>query len=137
MAKHSDLIYDVGFHSGEDTVFYLKKGFRVVAFEAHPRLAEKGRAMFADAAREGRFTMVEGAIISVEEWVAGRREVTFYVNDAQDVWGTTQSDWAARNARGGTTSSATTVAAVDFVDCLRTYGVPLPSGYKSNNFNWL
>ena len=43
MAKHADLIYDVGFHHGEDTAYYLKKGFRVVAFEAHPRLAEKGR----------------------------------------------------------------------------------------------
>jgi hypothetical protein len=41
-------MYDVGFHRGEDTAFYLKKGFCVVAFEAHPRLAEKGRAMFAD-----------------------------------------------------------------------------------------
>jgi hypothetical protein len=48
MAKHADLMYDVGFHRGEDTAFYLKKGFCVVAFEAHPRLAEKGRAMFAD-----------------------------------------------------------------------------------------
>ena len=32
MAKHQDLIYDVGFQHGEDTAFYLKKGFRVVAF---------------------------------------------------------------------------------------------------------
>ena len=124
MAKHQDLIYDVGFHHGEDTAFYLKKGFRVVAFEAHPRLAEKGRAMFADAARDGRFTMVEGAIISPDEWVAGRREVTFYINDAQDGWGTTQPEWAARSARVGAASSAVTVAAVDFVNCLRTQGVP-------------
>lgn len=96
----------------------------MVAFEAHPRLAEKGRAMFADAARDGRFTMVEGAVISADEWAAGKRDVTFYMNDAQDVWGTTQPDWAARNARGGASSSAATVAAVDFVNCLRTHGVP-------------
>ncbi len=25
-----DLIYDVGMHTGEDTEFYLRKGFRVV-----------------------------------------------------------------------------------------------------------
>jgi hypothetical protein len=31
---HPDLIFDVGFHRGEDTDFYLKKGFRVVAVEA-------------------------------------------------------------------------------------------------------
>ena len=124
MAKHSDLIYDVGFHHGEDTAFYLKKGFRVVAFEAHPRLAEKGRELFADAARDGRFTMVEGAVIGADEWAAGKRDVTFYINGAQDVWGTTQPDWAARCARAGASSSAVTVAAVDFVSCLQNHGVP-------------
>lgn len=46
MAKHAELIYDVGFHRGEDTAFYLKKSFRVVAFEAHPRLAENGRSVY-------------------------------------------------------------------------------------------
>ena len=31
-----DLIFDVGFHKGEDTEFYLKKGFPVVAADANP-----------------------------------------------------------------------------------------------------
>ena len=124
MAKHQDLIYDVGFHHGEDTAFYLKKGFRVVAFEAHPRLAEKGRAMFADAARDGRFTMVEGAIISPDEWVAGRREVTFYVNDVLDTVGSTYQLWTDRFAKRGATTRRVSVVAVDFVDCLRILGVP-------------
>ena len=38
--KHPDLIYDIGQHTGEDTAFYLGKGFRVVAVEANPTLAE-------------------------------------------------------------------------------------------------
>jgi 16S rRNA A1518/A1519 N6-dimethyltransferase RsmA/KsgA/DIM1 with predicted DNA glycosylase/AP lyase activity len=42
--KHKDLIYDVGMHHGEDTEFYLRKGFRVVAFEADP---DKGQALSA------------------------------------------------------------------------------------------
>jgi len=124
MVKHADLIYDVGFHHGEDTAFYLKKGLRVVAFEAHPRLAEKGRAMFADAARDGRFTMVEGAVIGPDEWVAGRRELTFYVNDVFDMVGSTDQSWTDRFAKGGATTRRVSVAAVDFVDCLRTLGVP-------------
>ena len=36
--KHKDLIYDVGMHKGEDTEFYLRKGFRVIAIEADPDL---------------------------------------------------------------------------------------------------
>lgn len=43
----------------------------MVAFEAHPRLAEKGRELFADAARDGGFTVVEGVIISPDEWGPG------------------------------------------------------------------
>lgn len=26
--KHKDLVYDIGMHKGEDTEFYLRKGFR-------------------------------------------------------------------------------------------------------------
>ena len=124
MPKHADLVYDVGFHHGEDTAFYLKKGFRVVAFEAHPRLAAQGRAMFADAARDGRFTMVEGAVIGPDEWVAGRREITFYVNDVLDTVGSTDKSWTDRFAKCGATTRRVSVAALDFVDCLRTLGVP-------------
>ena len=35
-----NLIYDVGLHLGEDTEYYLKKGFRVIAFEANPELVD-------------------------------------------------------------------------------------------------
>lgn len=38
---NAQLIYDVGGHLGEDTDFYLKKGFKVVAIEANPGLAER------------------------------------------------------------------------------------------------
>lgn len=34
-----DLIFDIGANNGDDTAFYLKKGFRVVAIEADPALA--------------------------------------------------------------------------------------------------
>jgi FkbM family methyltransferase len=32
----TDLIFDVGAHNGNDTAYYLSRGFRVVAVEAHP-----------------------------------------------------------------------------------------------------
>ena len=41
--KHYDLIYDVGMHKGEDTEFYLSKGFKVVGFEADPDLTQYNR----------------------------------------------------------------------------------------------
>ena len=30
---HEDLIYDIGVHVGEDTDYYLRKGFRVVGID--------------------------------------------------------------------------------------------------------
>jgi hypothetical protein len=33
---NKNLIYDVGLYKEQDTDFYLKKGFQVVAFEANP-----------------------------------------------------------------------------------------------------
>ncbi len=62
MAYQSDLIFDIGLHRGEDTDFYLKKGFRVAAFEADPNLVAHCKARFRDAISEGRLQIVEGAI---------------------------------------------------------------------------
>ena len=50
--KHSNLIYDVGMNKGEETDFYLKKGFRVIGFEANPNLTESCRKRIKLAVRE-------------------------------------------------------------------------------------
>ncbi len=57
-----DLIYDVGFHHGEDTEFYLAKGFKVVAIEAHPGLYRAGLEKFADHIESGRLVLLNLAV---------------------------------------------------------------------------
>jgi hypothetical protein len=54
-----DLIYDVGMHSGEDTEFYLKKGFRVIAFEANSDLAASARSKFHDYIAKDKLVIVQ------------------------------------------------------------------------------
>ena len=61
--KHRDLIYDVGLNLGQDTDFYLKKGFRVIAFEADPDNVATCKKRFADAIESGQLIIVEGAIV--------------------------------------------------------------------------
>lgn len=39
-----ELIYDIGFHKGEDTLFYLLKGYNVVAVDADIELIEEGKS---------------------------------------------------------------------------------------------
>ena len=38
-----ELIYDIGFHKGEDTLFYLLKGYNVVAVDADIELLNSNR----------------------------------------------------------------------------------------------
>jgi len=122
--KHPDLIYDVGMHLGEDTEFYLRKGFRVVGFEADPRHVQLCRGRFAEAIADGRLILVEGAIVAGSALSAGQQRVAFYRNETLSVWGTANVEWADRNARRGATSSQIEVAAVDFGAALEANGIP-------------
>jgi FkbM family methyltransferase len=121
--KDPCLVFDVGLHHGQDTDFYLKKGFRVVAFEADPSNAAFCRERFADAMASGRLTIVEGAITE-DAARLGIENVKFYRNEDHSLWGSTSEDWAARNKVMGTTNETIAVAAVDFAKCIEEYGVP-------------
>lgn len=120
MAYQPDLIFDVGLHRGEDTDFYLKKGFRVVAFEADPDLVAHCKARFRDAIAEGRLQIVEGAIAPE---MAGEH-VAFYKNLQKSVWGTIDASWAERNEKSGARSVKVEVVRVDIVEAFLTLGVP-------------
>jgi len=58
----SDLIYDIGMHEGEDSKFYLAKGFRVVAVEADPLLCEQAADRLGQFIQSGQLTIVNRAI---------------------------------------------------------------------------
>jgi FkbM family methyltransferase len=122
--KHHDLIYDVGAHKGEDAEFYLRKGFRVVAFEADPDLIASCRGRLKEFVDNGLLTIIEGAIVGLDVITAGPKKVRFYKNCDNSVWGTVSSDWAERNARLGMSSSVIEVDAINFADVIREHGMP-------------
>ena len=115
----ADLVYDVGLHRGEDTAYYLKKGYRVVAFEANPELVAHCSRRFSDAIADGRLHIVEGAIAPPS---AGPT-VTFYRN-AMSIWGTIDDEWVTRNEKIGFGSTTVEVGRVDVADAFATHGVP-------------
>lgn len=115
----ADLVFDFGLHKGEDTHFYLAKGYRVVAFEADPKLAAACREQFADEIGAGRLTIMEGAVAPAS---AGD-EVVFYVSD-KSVWGTTDPDWVERNRRVGIEAHEIRARRVDLAAVLQQFGVP-------------
>lgn len=120
--KHPDLIFDVGLHTGEDTGFYLQKGFRVIAFEANPDLCNRCREQFRSEIESKQLILVEGAIQAGPP--SGDGKVRFYVNDTNSIWGTVLEDWSDRNSRLGTGSKVIEVPAVDFCQVIREYGMP-------------
>lgn len=90
MKPDPNLIFDIGMHVGEDTDFYLKKGFHVVAVEANPALAEAGAQRFADAIASGRLT-IENVCIGER---SGRAE--FYINNRHSEWSSTKETLGSR-----------------------------------------
>lgn len=124
VTKRGDLIYDVGMHMGEDTDYYLKKGFRVIGFEADPDLLKHCKNRFSKEIEDGRLVIVEGAIVDQRSEEIVTQTVKFYKNQNSTVWGTVSADWANRNEVLGTHNEIIEVNAVDFTECLRRYGIP-------------
>ena len=118
MREEEDLVFDVGAHVGDDSDFYLKLGFRVVAVEANPSLAARLKQRFAAEIDGGRYVLVDKAIGS------GHEEITFFVNRKTSVWGTADPSWALRNQRLGAESDEIRVPSVPFGELLQTYGCP-------------
>jgi hypothetical protein len=96
---HRDLIYDIGMHKGEDAEFYLRKGFRVIAFEADPDLVRSCRKRLGEFVDRRRLTIIEGAILDSDQIDAGQRRVQFYKNVDIPALGTVCADLAELNAR--------------------------------------
>jgi FkbM family methyltransferase len=123
-SKNEDLVYDVGMHEGEDTDYYLKKGFGVIGFEADPNLAAHCKSRFSDELGKGKLIVVEGAIAEVPSGKAKGTTIKFYKNKDNSVWGTVAGDWARRNEFLGTSNEIIDVPVVDFSECLEKYGIP-------------
>ena len=56
------LIYDAGMNNGDDTAYYLWRGFRVLAIEANPDLVAKAAMRFASEIETGRLRILNVGI---------------------------------------------------------------------------
>src|SRR6187401_2542767 len=60
----SDVIYDVGLFDGEDTSYYLSRGYNVVAVDANPLMVEKAKVRFAKEIAVKRLILLNVGISS-------------------------------------------------------------------------
>jgi FkbM family methyltransferase len=114
----SMLIFDIGCHNGQDSDFYLKKGFRVVAVEANPELCKEIKNRFAREIGDGRFTLVERAIAEHDG------EISFFINAKHSIWGTISGEWATQHAESRSDVTEITVPAITFPALIAEYGIP-------------
>jgi len=108
------LIFDVGLHIGQDTDFYLKKGFQVVAVEANPLLAQQANEQFADAVASGQLTVLN---VGLGEKAGS---FPFYVNDTYSEWSSFVQEIGAR----GGDFHEVEVKCVTADTLFQRYGVP-------------
>ena len=113
-----NVIFDVGCHTGQDSDFYLRKGFRVVAVEANTTLCAALKRRFASQIADGQFILIEKAIAEHDG------QVEFYLNLQASIWGTIRADWAERNTAAGTQSQKILVPSIQFSSLIEQYGVP-------------
>lgn len=110
-----DLIFDLGFHNGDDADFYLAKGFRVVAVEANPELVETGLRRFNLDVRAGRLILINKAISE------GSGKVDFFVHATKTEWSSCLLNMAESD---GSSATRVIVDSTNLHELFFEYGVP-------------
>lgn len=111
----SNLIFDIGFHRGEDTRYYLARGYRVVAVDADGDAIAYGRSVFSAEVAEGRLIFRQ-AVVSDQSI----GDVPFYISPNSQ-WSSVCRDIAERNGRNAKVIS---VPSITLDDLMEVYGVP-------------
>lgn len=114
VAAKQNLIFDIGLYNGDDTDFYLWRGFDVVAVEANPSLAEAGAVRFLSSVNAGRLRVVNCAIADT------KGTIPFFVNRVHPEWSSTDYGTASR----GFPTQKMDVNCVNPAQLFAAYGVP-------------
>lgn len=110
-----DLIYDVGMNNGDDTAYYLNRGFRVVAIEAEPSLVSKGHERFREEIIAGRLRILNIAVAEK----AG--VLPFWICETHSEWNSFNREIASRD---GCPHHQIEVECRPFRSILAEFGVP-------------
>jgi len=114
MEAHSNLIYDIGLFDGEDTAYYLFRGYNVVAVDANPLMVERARLRFSKEILAKRLTLINAGV-SESEGTA-----IFWISDSPE-WSSFDKTIASRN---GTAHRPVPVPTVPFSQLLGEHGIP-------------
>lgn len=109
------MIFDIGMHLGQDTAYYLHEGYRVIAVEANPLLAQKGATRFKAEIAEGRLIIENVGIAEA----AGNAQ--FWICDEMSEWSSFKRESAARR---GYKHHSIQVPCIRLPDLINKHGLP-------------
>ena len=109
------MIFDLGFHNGNDTEYYLKKGFEVIAVEANPILVINGITKFKEYIDNKKLIIVNKAVCKK----IGR--VDFHLHPTQLDWSSCDKNLAERD---GSNSNPISIRTTTLLYLCKEYGVP-------------
>ncbi|MBC7927486.1 MAG: FkbM family methyltransferase, partial [Bryobacteraceae bacterium] len=110
-----DLIFDVGMNNGDDTAYYLHKGYRVIAVEANPQLVEQTSKRFQREIETGRLVTLNVGIAATEG------SMPFWVCESQSEWSSFDRHIASRD---NSPHHEINVPCVRFRSLVEQFGVP-------------
>lgn len=111
----SNKIFDLGFHKGEDSAYYLSKGFNVVAVEANPSLVIEASNVYSEFIKSGDLILLN-RLVSSEN-----KEMTLYVHPTRTEWSSIHKYIAEQD---GQKSSCVDVFSISLTDLCGIYGTP-------------
>lgn len=109
------LIYDVGMNNGDDTAYYLFRGFNVVAIEADPGLCAAASLRFRREIAEGRLSLLNVGIAPTQG------TADFWICEANSAWNSFHRSIASRD---GLPHHSVQVPCQPFEQILERFGVP-------------
>lgn len=115
MSVREDLIYDVGVHNGDDTAYYLSRGYAVVGIEANLTLVDALKTRFTRELDAGQLTLLPVGVAETAGWL------DFWVCDDHTEWSSFDPNKAAL---GGKTSRPVKVETRPFASIVAEFGVP-------------
>jgi len=108
------IIFDVGLHIGQDTEFYLKKGYKVIAIEANQFLVSQALKRFSKQVVQNDLIVLNYAI-SDSFGVA-----QFYINNDRSEWSSLEKELGSRES----SFRAVEVQTCTLSSIMDTFGTP-------------
>ena len=65
------LIFDIGFHKGEDTSYYLHSRYSVVGVDADPSMIQEAKTVFKKELDSGQLTLLNFAVSDSDDAIVG------------------------------------------------------------------